>query len=537
MQREAEQLRREIEQLKQQRGEGDRPEREGQLQPIRRDTGRKDGEAGVAKDGGGARISVATPQDRQTSTQSTPRTGRPSLNLTTDSLTQDDVRQGLQKAVRFFHGQVAHGGGYLWQYSGDLVLREAEGRINDSRVWVQPPGTPTIGEAFLDAYEATGEKEILDAALEAAAVLVEGQMQTGGWGYSVERDPARRSQYAYRGSQAVKVTRWNRATVLDDDNTQAAVRFLARMDKALQFKDPKIHDAVVYALDAILEYQYPNGSWFGWWEWEHRPPNPAEHPVRKAAYPDTWPRKPEGWPARYVLNDDVVSDVVRTLLDVWEIYREPRYLAAAKKGADFLLLAQMPDPQPAWAQQYDVNMYPCWGRKFEPPAITGLESQTVLETLLMVYRRTGDKKYLEAVPRALEYLKKSRLPDGNLARFYELKTNRPLYFTRDYQLTYSGDDTPTHYGFVFESRLDAIEAEYRRLAAADPASLAAVEKMDRRKLAGQAVTILKWMDDRGAWIEDGWLRFHKVAPPSGVIKCQTFADNVKALCQFLAAKE
>jgi len=135
--------------------------------------------------------------------------------------------------------------------------------------------------------------------------------------------------------------------------------------------------------------------------------------------------------------------------------------------------------------------------------------------------------------RPLAYLKKSRLPNGHLARFYELKTNRPLYFTKDYQLTYNSEDTPSHYGFIFESRLDAIEAEYRRLAAAGSALPVAVEKPDRRKLAGQAVTILKWMDDRGAWVEDGWLRFHKVAPPSGIIKCQTFADNVKVLSDFL----
>ena len=122
----------------------------------------------------------------------------------------------------------------------------------------------------------------------------------------------------------------------------------------------------------------------------------------------------------------------------------------------------MPDPQPAWAQQYDRQMHPVWDRKFEPPAITGLESQDALETLLLLHRKTGDRKYLAPIPRALDYLKKSRLPDGRIARFYELKTNRPLYFTRDYQLTYDGDRVPTHYGFVFDSRLDTIEADYRR---------------------------------------------------------------------------
>ena len=41
-------------------------------------------------------------------------------------------------------------------------------------------------------------------------------------------------------------------------------------------------------------------------------------------------------------------------------------------------------------------MHPIWARKFKPPAVTGGESQDVLETLMKIYRATGDKKYLGA---------------------------------------------------------------------------------------------------------------------------------------------
>ena len=51
-------------------------------------------------------------------------------------------------------------------------------------------------------------------------------------------------------------------------------------------------------------------------------------------------------------------------------------LAAAKRGGDFLLLAQMPEPQPAWCQQYHPDMHPVWARKFEPPAIACSESES-----------------------------------------------------------------------------------------------------------------------------------------------------------------
>ena len=88
------------------------------------------------------------------------------------------------------------------------------------------------------------------------------------------------------------------------------------------------------------------------------------------------------------------------MLDASDVYRNPRYLAAAKRGGDFLRLAQMPDPQPGWAQTYNIRMQPVWGRKFEPPAISGAESQAVLESLLLLCRRTADKKYLEPISKA-----------------------------------------------------------------------------------------------------------------------------------------
>ena len=450
------------------------------------------------------------------------------------------VEAALVKAVRFFHRQVSSHGGYLWEYSGDLTLREAEGRVTSNTLaWVQPPGTPTVGEAFLDAYEATGNTACLEAALDAAEVLLQGQMRTGGWGLHLELDPVRRLEWGFRSVPPGKASRWQRATAFDDDATPAAVRFLARLDQLLAFQDPPIHDAVLYALDAILLAQYPNGSWFGWWEYYPKPASEKEFPVNQASYPHSWPRRPSDspvrWPARYVLNDDVVTDAIRMLLDVWAIYRDDRYLAAAKKAGDFLLLAQMPDPQPGWCQQYDIDMKPCWGRKFEPPAITGAESQNVMETLLVLYGRTNDKRYLDAVARALPYYKKSLLPDGRLARFYELKTNRPLYFNRNYELTYAGDDLPTHYGFLWESRLQAIEAEYRRLATTPGAPPAAKAPPDLAELAARAIQVVEALDGRGAWVERGTLRFHKIEPPSGIIRCQTFADHVKLLSQFLIA--
>lgn len=155
----------------------------------------------------------------------------------------EEAKKALVKAVRFFHGEIARHGGYGWEYSGDLALREGEGRATPSQAWVQPPGTPTVGLAFLDAYDATADPACLRAAVDAGQALLRGQMRTGGWGYSIEFDPALRREFAYRAEPAVRTSRWKKATVLDDDTTAAALRFLARLDRTLGFKDTQVHEA------------------------------------------------------------------------------------------------------------------------------------------------------------------------------------------------------------------------------------------------------------------------------------------------------
>ena len=208
---------------------------------------------------------------------------------------------------------------------------------------------------------------------------------------------------------------------------------------------------------------------------------------------------------------------------------EMKGISHPPKAGDFLLLAQIPDPQPAWAQQYDVNMHPVWDRKFEPPAITGWESQGVMEALMLLYRKTGEDKYLEPIPSAIAYLTGSQLADGKLARFYELRTNRHLYFDREYQITYSSEKMPTHYGFIVDSKLDKIQAEYERLAEDESRES---EKPGQQQLTPELIAaaqrVIDSMDERGAWVEPGTLRSHgRIEPAGGIISCQTVIANLK----------
>lgn len=470
-----------------------------------------------------------------------------------------DAEAALRTAVRFFHEQVADHGGYVWRYSGDLTLREGEARTDDRQtIWVQPPGTPTVGLAFLDAWEATGEQLYLDAARDAGRALLQGQLLSGGWHYYITFDPARRGEWMYRVDHpeaGIGPTTeddgegwhaWRRRrnqgnqTVLDDNTTASAIRFLAHLDQALDPPDPRIGEAVRYALESVLRAQYPNGAWSHNYDRfpAHRP-DLDRYPVLPASYP---PDRPRTWPKDftgcYYLNDNLTPDMIRMLLDVGALYAESRYFEAAENAGAFLLLAQMPEPQPAWCQQYNARMQPVWDRKFEPPAITGEESQGVLETLLLLYRRTANSKYLAPVPRALEYLEASLLPDGRLARFYELGTNRPIYFTREYEMTYEQGLMPTHYGFIRVSRLPAIRAEYERLLATPPEDLLRAEPpTPTPELVAEVARIIAAQDERGAWVEMTVMDGHDIEPPSGVIHSATFIANVEKLCAFIRATQ
>jgi PelA/Pel-15E family pectate lyase len=455
------------------------------------------------------------------------------------SALKERAAEAMRRATDFFRTQVSTEGGYLWRYSEDMSLREGEGTATDSMIWVQPPGTPSVGMVFLAAYEATGDSYYLDAARDAAYALVRGQLRSGGWDYRVEFDPERRKRYAYRVDPKGKRDARNVST-MDDNNTQSAVRLLMRVDRALDFKNEKIHEAAQFALSTIIEVQYPNGAWPQRFTGA---PDPAKFPVKKACYPDSWSWTfPErDYKSFYTFNDNSIADTIETMLEASEIYGKAQYRAAAEKGGDFIILAQMPEPQPAWAQQYNAQMQPAWARKFEPPAITGGESQGVMRILLTLYRDTGKKKYLEPLPRAIEYLRRSRLPDGRLARFYELRTNKPLYLTRgDYKVTYSDADMPTHYSFKQSAGIESIEREYERLRAVDPAKLrrprrAAAPRMSRA-LAARAKAVIDRLDEQGRWVERGKMRKEpEDAPVRRVIDCRTFISNITTLSAYVAA--
>jgi len=460
---------------------------------------------------------------------------------------REQAETALRRGVAFFRTRVAVHGTYLWQYSADLSQREGEGVATATQGWVQPPGTPAVGLAFLSAWRATSDAYYLQAARETAHGLVRGQLRSGGWTCVIDFSPEGRRQTAYRDGGG---RTGRNVTTLDDDTTQCALRFLMQTDQALGFEDATLRESIEYALNSLLQAQYPNGAWPQGFE---RPPDPGKHPVKRADYPKSWPRT---WPGNgqywfcYTLNDNSLGTTVETLFECARIYRDakagagfhqlaPKCRAAAEKAGGFLLLSRMPEPQPGWAQQYDFDMHPAWARRFEPPSVTGGESQGILRALLSLYCETSDRKYLEPVPHALDYFRRSRLPDGRLARFYELRSNRPLYFTKDYLLTYQDNELPTHYAFKVGDWTEAVAREYERVQGPSAVELESAATNHSAKvtptLVAKVKSIIAAQDAHGRWVEGGGLRYHQLEDPTvRVINCATFKRNVEVLSRYLA---
>lgn len=441
------------------------------------------------------------------------------------------VSSTLLQASAYFRTHIAVHGGYVYYYSLDLEERWGEGLAQPEEIWVQPPGTPTVGLAYLKACQATGDTFYLDAARETAEALVFGRLRSGGWQNSINLDGIDSGQRFSGGDQ-----RKPGFSSLDDGQSQSAIQFLALTDEALKFEDNPIHQASLSALDALLAAQFPNGGFPQGW---NQPV--SEQPIIAAQFPDyDW--KTEGriknyWDM-YTLNDNVCGYVAEALSVAYDIYDDPKYLAALKKLGDFLILAQLPEPQPAWAQQYNYEMVPIWARKFEPPAIAGDESQEVIETLLKVHAKTGDAKYLEPIPRALDYLERSLLPDGRLARYYELQNNRPLYMTRvnreTYELSHDNSNLPSHYGWKSASRIGELQSDYERLKNGGPINSGAPSSAE-----AEVRRIVDALDDQGRWISVhdgerlvGQPKFELNAP---YISSAVFSRNVEILAEFLKA--
>jgi len=122
----------------------------------------------------------------------------------------DEATDAMRRAAAFYHEKVASHGGYVYYYATDLSRRWGEGEATADQIWVQPPGTPTVGLAYLKALEATGDVNYFYAARDAAQALVYGQLKSGGWTNCVDFDPQGRRTSLYCPNNGFKTLAFRR---------------------------------------------------------------------------------------------------------------------------------------------------------------------------------------------------------------------------------------------------------------------------------------------------------------------------------------
>ena len=428
-----------------------------------------------------------------------------------DSLETACLR-ALDKAVTYFHSINRHGG-YVYYVTPDLSRRWGESPADEHTIEVQPPGTPAVGFSFLRVHEVTGHTKALRAAKDAAYALIRGQNDLGGWQHTIRFDRPKGKYVSF-----------------DDDQTQSAIRFLMALDQ--QIDDDSLTLSINRALDMMLGSQLENGGW------------PHVYP-RQGNYHDY-----------ATFNDHGINDCIRVMLQAYQYYQKSEYKASLQEAGRFLIISQLPPPQPGWAQQYNEHLQPAWARSFEPPSVCSLVTLNNINTLIDLYLFSHRGEYLEPIPDAIRWLDEIRLPNGKWARFVELYTNESLYYDRGRIRVNSTEELHIErrrgYGYEVDLYDRLNETKRRFIEVSELKATTYKEKINtplndeekRKKLIEMEPSVkraLKELDEQGRWVtkEDRFKKHMAGQRWNGEYETQdrissaVFNRNIHLLCDYI----
>ena len=377
-----------------------------------------------------------------------------------------EIERTMKRATRFMVEEASTEGGYVWSYLPDMSRRWGEIEAKKSMIWVQPPGTATMGHLFLDAFHATGDEYYYSAAEKVAGALIAGQHRSGGWHYFIDFAGPSSTKHWYEtiGKNAWRMEEFQHYadnSTFDDMGTSEAAQFLLRL--YLEKRDPKYRPALERAVNFVLESQYPIGGW-----------------------PQRWPYDPNypAYQSYITFNDDVAAENVKFLTLVYQHLGDTRALDAIQRGMNIYLLTQQGAPQAGWALQYTLDLKPAAARTYEPNALHTATTASNVEQLMSFYRMTGDRRFLARIPEAIAWLETVRLPEPrqgrNFPTFVEIGTNKPIYVHRrgsnvvngEYYWDYSPEATLGHYSAFRNVDTAKLRREYERLLATSADELA-----------------------------------------------------------------
>ena len=322
---------------------------------------------------------------------------------------------------------------------------------------------------------------------------------------------------------------------------------MMRADQLLGFANTAISGSSSYARARVETSQFPTHGGFP----QVFTGPVAARPALSASYPPSIGTScglancyANAYPNEYwddpTLNDNLATAFVDMLVWAQEIYpaRAATYQSMRTAFGGFLRRAQMPQPQPAWAQQYDDQMRPRWARNWETPAIAGQESQDTMWALLRLYQLDPSVPANRvSVGTALDYLETvDHDNDTLISRYIELDDTAPsnigFYTVKPggYPVRFStAPPTYQNYGWEGPSQLAALRAEYTRLATDTTPMKRSCQQLraDTAQAVDTAVDNERWLT---TYSPSGP---RSGATPGDYLDTATFVRNLRTLAEFV----
>ena len=439
----------------------------------------------------------------------------------------------MKKATRFMYDRVSTEGGFVWNYTADLSRRWGELEAYPTMVWVEK-GTPEVGQLMIDAYHATGDEFYYDMAVRSARILIRGQLPCGGWNYKFDLAGAASER---RWFETIGRNAWGMGehghyygnATFDDDVTASALNFLMRI--YLEKNDPQFKPALDKAVGMIFESQYPVGGWPQRWPLMH------DHPDADGT-PD--------YSACITFNDDVIPNNIEILMHVAYVLGDARAMEPLVRAMNCVRTAA------GWADQYYLDLTPAKARDFEPAAVSTVRTRDCIRLLMEFYRLTGDRKFLDGIPAALDFLRAAALDEASAAglgrkpgkgrllcpRFVRPGTLTPLYMHRKglhvdkgvYNIDKNPHNVIGNYAALVVIYVDGLQRQYDSLCALPVAEATAGSPMlgkGRLELPryhtpaiaaadpSHADAVLSSLDGEGRWIGPlNWVLVPYIGPGS-----------------------
>ncbi|MBR5464784.1 MAG: pectate lyase [Alistipes sp.] len=388
----------------------------------------------------------------------------------------DEVRNAMRRATEFMMEKASYKGGFVWNYLPDFSRQWGEMEAKRTMVWIQPPGTPSVGHLLLDAYHCTGDEYYYEQAKRVANALIWGQLPCGGWNYVFDfaGENSLKEWYSTVGKAGWRLEEFQHYygnATYDDGGTMEAASFLLRM--YVEKNDPTYRPALDKVIQFVLESQYPIGGW------PQRYPLRHDHPFQGRA----------DYSSFITLNDDVIPGVIEFLTQCYQALGMQNLKEPILRAMYLIPTLQQGAPYAGWADQYTVeDLKPAHARSYEPRAINTSTTAEMVHRLMEYYKLTADSRFLIGIPAAIEYLETLALPEDIIkrggfaarrrfdpnsesftaARFIHPETGEPQFVHREGSNVYNGryfydqnpEGTLAHYGSFTSVNPKALREAY-----------------------------------------------------------------------------